>query len=112
MMTFEMFCLNLPEVTSTDIKFWIKNEWLRPEEKDGTYFFQEIDEARVHLIIELRDDLGIAEDAMPVVLNLLDQLYTTRRQMKYLCEVIATDHYPDTQQKLRHMMSEEIIEGL
>lgn len=112
MMTFEMFCLNLPDVTSTDIQFWIENEWLKPEEKDGTYFFQEIDEARVHLIIELRDDLGIAEDAMPVILNLLDQLYTTRRQMKYLCEVIATDHYPDTRQKLRHMMSEEIIEEL
>ncbi|CAI3942461.1 MULTISPECIES: chaperone modulator CbpM [Commensalibacter] len=112
MMTFEMFCLNLPEVTSAEIKIWIENQWLRPQEKDGNYLFQEIDEARVHLIIELRDDLGITEDAMSVVLNLLDQLYTTRRQMKYLCEVIATDHYPDTQQKLRHMMTQQVIVDL
>ncbi|CAI3941227.1 unnamed protein product [Commensalibacter communis] len=112
MMTFEMFCLNLPEVTSTEIQFWIANEWLRPQEKDGSYYFQEIDQARAYLIIELRDDLGITEDAMPVILNLLDQLYTTRRQMKYLCEVIATDHYSEPRQKLRHMMKDEVIVDL
>lgn len=112
MITLETLCLNLPEVTSADIQSWIQNQWLKPEKKEDNYLFYEIDEARARLILDLRDNLGISEDAMSLVLNLIDQLYTTRRQMKYLCEVISTDHYPDSRQKLRQLMDEFTINSL
>ncbi|MDI2091275.1 hypothetical protein [Commensalibacter oyaizuii] len=109
MITLETLCLNLPQVSSAEIEIWIRNQWVKPETKEGHYCFHEIDEARIRLILELRDHLGVTEDAMPLVLQLIDQLYTTRRQMRYLCEIIATDHYPDSRQKLRRMMDEIII---
>jgi chaperone modulatory protein CbpM len=65
-----------------DVDRWIANDWIRPDRDMGRYVFQEIDVARVRLIQELRDDLGINEDALPIVLSLLDQLYDLRRQMR------------------------------
>jgi chaperone modulatory protein CbpM len=40
--------------------------------------------ARARLILEMRDEMEINEDALPVVLLLLDQLYDLRRQMRDL----------------------------
>ena len=106
MITLEMLCYNLPEITANDVYHWINNQWLRPEKKEGNYLVKEIDEARAKLILELRDHLGVAEDSMSLVLQLLDQLYTTRRQMRYLCEVISTEKYPDVQQILRRILDD------
>ena len=39
---------------------------------------------RARLILEMRDEMEINEDALPVVLLLLDQLYDLRRQMRDL----------------------------
>lgn len=63
---------------------WIADDWVRPDQRDGEYTFREIDVARVHLILELRDQLDVNEAALPVVLSLLDQLYDLRRQMRAL----------------------------
>ena len=48
------------------------------------------DVARVRLIAELRNDLGVNEDAIPVVLRLLDQVYGLRRALAELNEAIQT----------------------
>lgn len=106
MITLEVLCLNLPEITEKDIYRWIDNQWLCPEKKEGHYLFREIDEARAKLIMELRDHMGVAEDSMSLVLQLLDQLYTTRRQMRCLCEAISTPHYPDVSRELRRIMDD------
>ena len=45
-----------------------------PVEVDGDLVFDDSDVARVRLIAELRNDLGVNEDAIPVVLRLLDQV--------------------------------------
>jgi chaperone modulatory protein CbpM len=71
-------------VSRPDLDRWIDNDWIRPDRDLGTYVFQEIDVARVRLIQELHDDLGVNEDALPVVLSLLDQLYDLRRRLRGL----------------------------
>ena len=43
--------------------------------------FREIDVARVRLIHDLRRDMEIGEDAIPLVLSLLDQVYELRSRM-------------------------------
>ena len=64
-----------------DLDRWIANDWVRPDVAYGIRVFQEIDVARVELIRDLRDDFGVNEDALPVVLLLLDQLYDLRRHL-------------------------------
>jgi len=71
-------------LTRQDLERWILNQWVRPDDLNGGYVFREIDVARVRLIQELRDEFQINEDALPVVLSLLDQLYTQRRRMREL----------------------------
>ncbi|HUB96690.1 MAG TPA: chaperone modulator CbpM, partial [Stellaceae bacterium] len=66
----------------TELERWIVERWVLPEEGDGGYVFHEIDVARVRLIVELRRDLAIDDEAMPVVLGLLDQVYALRRRMR------------------------------
>jgi chaperone modulatory protein CbpM len=67
-----------------DLERWISNAWIRPDRSAGGYAFREIDVARARLILEMRDEMEINEDALPVVLSLLDQLYDLRRQMRDL----------------------------
>ena len=69
-------------VNRQDLERWILMDWVRPDKEDGRYVFQAIDVARVRLIRELLDDMKLNEEAMPVVLILLDQLYETRRRMR------------------------------
>jgi chaperone modulatory protein CbpM len=42
----------------------------------------EEDLARIQLIRELQEDLGVNDDAVPIILNLIDQLHQLRFQMK------------------------------
>ena len=75
-------------LTAPDLERWIDNDWVRPHGTAGAYLFQEIDIARVRLICELRDELRIDEEALPVVLLLLDQLYGMRRQIHDLGDAL------------------------
>ena len=71
-----------------ELERWIHERWVLPESQPEGYVFHEIDVARVRLIVELRRDLAIGEEAMPVLLNLLDQLYAMRRRLKALADAI------------------------
>lgn len=74
-------------VAEAEITRWVELAWLRPDGSPGGWVFHEVDVARVRLIAELRE-LHMDEDAMPVVLSLLDQLYATRRRMKLLQQAV------------------------
>ena len=54
-----------------DLERWISNAWVRPDKSASGYAFREIDVARARLILEMRDEMQISEDALPVVLLLL-----------------------------------------
>lgn len=70
------------------LRNWIAQDWVRPVRRGEETVFEEIDLARLRLILELRDQLEVGETAMPVVLSLLDQLHATRRHMRRLCEML------------------------
>ena len=61
---------------------WIADGWVRPQRLgDSGAVLQSIDIARIQLVRELHA-LDINDDAMPVVLCLLDQIYALRRRMR------------------------------
>jgi chaperone modulatory protein CbpM len=88
MIDIEAVCALLGDLQAAELERWVRERWVRPESSGGAYVFHEVDVARVRLIVELRRDLEIDEAAMPVVLNLLDQLYAIRRRMKAAREAI------------------------
>jgi chaperone modulatory protein CbpM len=81
MISMELLLGQISGLDQGDVERWIGNDWVRPDSHAGYYLFQEVDIARVRLILELRDDLLVNEEALPVVLLLLDQLYDIRRTM-------------------------------
>jgi chaperone modulatory protein CbpM len=63
------------EVTEQEVIGFVQQSWVLVSEADGGWRFDEADAARVKLIVELKRDLEVNDEALPVVLNLLDQLY-------------------------------------
>lgn len=78
------------EVSQGEITAWIEQRWVLPLEQEGRYLFDEADRARIRLIVELRRDMEIGDEAMPMILRLLDQIYTLRRALGELEDVIKT----------------------
>ena len=68
---------------------WVENRWVLPERQGGSWVFHEVDVARVELILEIRREWELDDEAMPLVLGLLDQIYELRRQLRRLCDAVA-----------------------
>jgi chaperone modulatory protein CbpM len=68
---------------------WITLSWVRPTRGDDGWHFSDADIARIELICDLHRELGIAEDAIEVILPLLDQVYALRRQMRALTDALG-----------------------
>ncbi len=75
----------LPELLS-----WVERGWVQPDTAGTVWEFHEIDVARVRLIRELRHDMALTEEAMPVVLSLLDQVYDLRGVLKRIAEALES----------------------
>ncbi|PZW37863.1 chaperone modulatory protein CbpM [Humitalea rosea] len=84
MMTLELLCARFTALHAEDLQRWIAEGYVRPEAADGDLVFQDIDVERVALILDLREAMAVNEDALPVVLSLLDQLYALRRRLRRL----------------------------
>ena len=61
---------------------------MRPEGDEPDWVFQEIDVARVRLIRDFRHAMAVPEETMPLVLSLLDQVYTLRGQMRAIARAV------------------------
>jgi len=68
------------------VEAWIAAGWLRPGGDAASREFSDIDLARARLIAGLRDDLGLNDEAIPVVLDLIDQVHGLRRLVRALME--------------------------
>lgn len=82
--------LQVHHIEPVQLTGWIDQRWVRPRKTEEGYVFDQVDEARIALISELRQDLMVADDVLGLVLSLLDQLYATRRMLRTIEEVLET----------------------
>lgn len=70
---------------------WIELGWVRPRQagEEPAWTFDETDVARVALLCDLRFEIALEEESLPVVLSLLDQLYDLRRQLGHLVAALG-----------------------
>ena len=73
----------------SDLDSWVSEELILPQDDVGPMVFSEMECARIRLISALHYELEIEEDALPVVMSLVDQLYQTRRQLLKLSAAVA-----------------------
>jgi chaperone modulatory protein CbpM len=69
------------------LEAWIEEEWLIPGESADEVTFSDADVARAQLIRDLKNDLGINDEGVGAVLNLVDQVHGLRR---VLTEVLGS----------------------
>ncbi len=86
MITIQTVCQVVPGLSEETLRYWLDQDWVRPAQEGGEPEFGEIDVARIRLILELHTELEVDEPTLPLVLSLLDQLYTTRRQLRLVLD--------------------------
>jgi chaperone modulatory protein CbpM len=77
------------------LEAWCDAGWLAPEQEGGICRYSEVDLARVRLILDLKHDFGANDEAIPIILDLLDQLYGLRWKLaafrRHVIEEIRVD---------------------
>ena len=67
-------------LTVTRLRVWVAQGWIKPADHVAQSF-SEADLARAALICNLEDELGFAEEDVPVLLNLIDQIHGLRAEL-------------------------------
>jgi chaperone modulatory protein CbpM len=84
MITLDILCARFTSLNPDDLRRWIAEGHVRTDRAADDLVFTEIDVERVRLILELRDLMQVNDEALPIVLSLLDQIYEFRRRMRAL----------------------------
>lgn len=95
-------------LTVTRLRVWVAQGWIKPAD-EAAPSYSEADLARAALICNLEDELGFAEDDVPVLLNLIDQIHGLRAELKGLLDALE-DLPPDLRATVR-MRITRIREG-
>ena len=93
MIDLDRLCADLG-TQAADVHAWIASGWVQPAGAPENYLFGDADIARVRLIVELRYELSVEEETLPLVLSLLDQVYGLRRQLSALADAVSQQPDP------------------
>ena len=69
-------------VDAASLEAWTEAGWLLPERAGPERAFSELDLARAWLIRDLREGMGVNDEGVAVVLDLLDQVHGLRRALR------------------------------
>jgi len=83
-------------IDAEELDQWVAAGWLIPGQNEAGRDFSDIDLARAHLIRELQG-LGVNEDGIPIVLDLVDQLHGMRRMLRELLSAVKTQRRQEGQ---------------
>lgn len=107
MMRLEAIVALFPDLEAVELTGWIERRWVQPEPGEGGgWLFHEIDVARVRLIYDLRRDLEVAEETVPLVLSLLDQVYELRGALKAMTRALESQP-AEVQQAVRAALARD-----
>jgi chaperone modulatory protein CbpM len=100
--------LRLVPVEADEVHQWIENRWVMPASSQSGYVFEEVDVARVRLIVEMRREFALDEEAVPLVLSLLDQVYGLRRELRRLCGALAQQP-PEIREAIAAVLEDQTV---
>ena len=96
--TEEQVVVAVGHLSATRLRSWVQSGWVQPATRDGASAFTDLDVARIRLLCALNDDLAIDDDALPVILSLIDQIHGLRRQLRALGAAVEAQPEPVRQQ--------------
>ena len=78
-------------LTRTRLTAFIEAEMVMPLHSDAGLVFRQVDLARLELLCELSEHFDLSEDALEIVISLVDQLHGTRAELRALAEAIEAE---------------------
>ncbi len=87
----------LAGLSDGELELWVHAGWILPDAAQDGVRFSAADLARARLIRELRYDLAIDTETVPMILSLVDQIHGLRRELRRLTQAVAAQ--PDSVRK-------------
>ncbi|WP_172297261.1 MerR family transcriptional regulator [Pseudoruegeria sp. HB172150] len=87
----------LQRLTVRELRGWVREGWVRPRQGENGPVYDELDIARIQLVCDLKKEMSIGVDMLPVVLSLIDQLHAARRDFRCLAAAVADQPEPNQQ---------------
>jgi len=84
------------------LETWIEAGWLAPRQGADVGHFSEIDVARAALIRDLVEEMGVNQEGIAVILDLIDQLHGVRHALRKILSAVAAQPEPSRRQILAH----------
>ena len=76
------------------LEAWVDAGWLLPRQNDEAERFSDVDLARAKLIRDLQTDLGVNDEGIMMILDLVDQVHGLRRTLRELLSAIHARSEP------------------
>jgi chaperone modulatory protein CbpM len=73
------------------LEMWIEAGWLVPSSDPEVGALSDVDLARTQLIRDLQQDLGVNEEGVSVILDLIDQIHGLRRTLRELLAAVCEE---------------------
>jgi chaperone modulatory protein CbpM len=80
--------LDRAQLDRETLEVWIEEEWLIPNGTATELEFSEADLARAQLLRDLMQDLGVNDEGVEVILNLLDQVRGLRKALADMLQTV------------------------
>jgi len=77
-------------ISVVQLRVWVSQEWVRPARSGATMVYNEADIARIQLLHLLGNQLGVGNEAIPIILSLIDQVHDLRGQMQIISRVVES----------------------
>lgn len=72
-----------------DLRLWVRKGWVKPSPSVNGPLFDELDIARIRLICDLRKDLALPSESLPMILALIDQIHGLRRELRTIANAVG-----------------------
>ena len=89
MLTEQEFCLQVG-IEHRTLRVWVDEGWLAPQRDSAGLVLSEMDAARARLIRDLRECIGVNDEGVGVILNLVDQVHGLRSILQAVLERSST----------------------
>lgn len=78
-------------LTVTRLRTYVAAECVAPEEREGALAFSDADLARLELLADLSEGFDLEEEALGLVMSLIDQIHGLRRELRALGEAVGAE---------------------
>ncbi|MDO5620482.1 MAG: hypothetical protein Q4G24_03325 [Paracoccus sp. (in: a-proteobacteria)] len=85
---------------------FVRLQVVQPVQSEAGHQYREVDLARLRLLVGLVQDYALQDDALVMVMSLIDQLNDRRAEMEGLLRALAQEA-PDVRARLRLALADE-----